>query len=53
MLCNCHSLYAMAQWGREHLELARTLGFTRGRLPVSPPYIWYSVAWIKVPLRRP
>ena len=33
MLCNCHSLYAMAQWGREHLELAQTLGFTRQQTP--------------------
>ncbi len=33
MLCDCHSLYAMAQWGREHLELAQTLGFTRKQTP--------------------
>src|ERR671919_155970 len=29
MLCNCHSLYAIAQWGWEHWGLAQTLGFTR------------------------
>jgi hypothetical protein len=33
MLGNCHSLYAIAQWGREHLELAQTLGFTREQTP--------------------
>ena len=33
MLCNCHSLYAIAQWGREHPELAQTLGFTRKESP--------------------
>jgi hypothetical protein len=33
MLCNCHSLYAMAQWGREHPELASTLGFKRKQTP--------------------
>jgi len=33
MLCNCHSLYAIAQWGREHRELAQTLGFTRAQTP--------------------
>ena len=32
-LCNCRSLYAMAQWGREHLKLALTLGFTREETP--------------------
>lgn len=33
MLCDCHSLYAISQWGREHLELAQTLGFTREQTP--------------------
>jgi hypothetical protein len=33
MLCNCHSLYAIAQWGREHADLAQSLGFTRERTP--------------------
>lgn len=33
MLCNCHSLYAIAQWGREHEELALKLGFTRSKTP--------------------
>jgi hypothetical protein len=33
MLCNCHSLYAIAQWGRAHPELAQTLGFTRKETP--------------------
>ena len=28
-----HSLYAMAQWGREHWGLAQTLGFTPGQTP--------------------
>ena len=29
MLCNCRSLFAIAQWGRDHDELAKPLGFTR------------------------
>ena len=29
MLGDCRSLYAMAQWGRDHPELARALGFAR------------------------
>jgi len=33
MLCNCHSLYAIAQWGQEHEELALKLGFTRRKTP--------------------
>lgn len=33
MLCNCHSLYAISQWGREHGELAQALGFTREQTP--------------------
>lgn len=33
MLCGCNSLYAIAQWGREHPELAKGLGFTRQRTP--------------------
>ena len=33
MLGGCRSLYAIAQWGREHPELARSLGFTRERTP--------------------
>src|SRR5918996_3449230 len=33
MLCNCHSLYAIAQWGREHPELIQALGFTREQTP--------------------
>ncbi|HZA25621.1 MAG TPA: ISAs1 family transposase [Dehalococcoidia bacterium] len=33
MLSNCHSLYAIAQWGREHAELALQLGFTRTKTP--------------------
>lgn len=33
MLSNCHSLYAIMQWGREHSELAETLGFTRKQTP--------------------
>ena len=32
MLCGCNSLYAIAQWGREHKGLARTLGFS-GQTP--------------------
>ncbi len=28
-----YSLYAMAQWGREHWGLAQTLGFTPGQTP--------------------
>ena len=27
MLANCHSLYAIHQWGREHGDLAPRLGF--------------------------
>jgi DDE_Tnp_1-associated len=33
MLCNCHSLYAIFQWGREHEELALELGFKGGKTP--------------------
>jgi len=33
MLCGARSLYAIAQWGREHPELAETLGFTRKETP--------------------
>ena len=33
MLGGCRSLYAIAQWGREHPELARSLGFTREQTP--------------------
>ncbi len=33
MMSNCHSLYAIAQWGREHEELALKLGFTRTKTP--------------------
>jgi hypothetical protein len=31
MLCGCRSLFAIAQWGRDHDELAETLGFKRKR----------------------
>ena len=33
MLSGARSLYALAQWGREHLELAQPLGFCRERTP--------------------
>ncbi len=33
MLTNCHSLYAIHQWGREHAELAPRLGFKGGNTP--------------------
>jgi DDE family transposase len=33
MLCGCRSLYAIAQWGRDHPELAPALGFRPGRTP--------------------
>ena len=33
MLGGARSLYAIAQWGREHPELAQTLGFNRERTP--------------------
>ena len=33
MLGGCRSLYAMAQWGRDHPELAQALGFTREQTP--------------------
>ena len=33
MMSNCHSLYALAQWGREHEELAPKLGFTGPKTP--------------------
>ncbi len=32
-LCGARSLYAIAQWGRDHPELAETLGFTREQTP--------------------
>ncbi|MEK7281033.1 MAG: transposase family protein [Chloroflexota bacterium] len=33
MLCGARSLYAIAQWGREHDELTKALGFSRERTP--------------------
>lgn len=33
MICNCHSLYAIAQWGRGHKELAPKLGFKSHQTP--------------------
>ena len=33
MLSGCRSLLAIAQWGRDHSELAPDLGFTRKELP--------------------
>ena len=33
ILGGARSLYAIAQWGREHPELAQTLGFSRERPP--------------------
>lgn len=33
MLCGARSLYAIAQWGREHRKVARALGFDRGVTP--------------------
>ena len=35
MLCNCHSLYAIHQWGREHAWLAPRLGFKGTRTPAT------------------
>ena len=35
MLCNCHSLYAIYQWGREHAELAPLLGFKGTKTPAT------------------
>jgi hypothetical protein len=33
MLSGARSLYAIAQWGREHPQFAQTLGFSRERTP--------------------
>ena len=33
MLGGARSLYAIAQWGREHPQLARSLGFSREQTP--------------------
>lgn len=33
MLSGARSLYAIAQWGREHPELSQTLGFQREKTP--------------------
>lgn len=33
MLCGARSLYAIAQWGREHRQVARALGFDREATP--------------------
>ena len=33
MLSGARSLYAIAQWGREHPQFARSLGFSRERTP--------------------
>ena len=42
MLGGCRSLYAIAQWGRGHSELAQALGFTReqtsGAAPLHPAF---------------
>ena len=35
MLCNCHSLYAIYQWGWEHAELAPLLGFKGTKTPAT------------------
>ena len=35
MLCNCHSLYAIHQWGREHAGLAPSLGFKGAKTPAT------------------
>ena len=35
MLSGSRSLYAIAQWGREHPEFARTLGGSRQRTPCA------------------
>ena len=35
MLCNCHSLYAIHQWGREHAGLAPLLGFKGTQTPAT------------------
>src|SRR5260370_17433907 len=38
MRCGARSLYAIAQWGREHpAEVVRTLGFARVRTPGVAP----------------
>ena len=33
MLSGARSLYAIAQWGQEHPQLAQSLGFSRERTP--------------------
>ena len=53
MLGGCRSLYAIAQWGRGHPELARSLGFTReqppGVAPLHPAFRrWAGVAFAAV-----
>ncbi len=42
MLGGARSLYAMAQWGREHPELTQTLGFDREKTPcvATPHYLF-------------
>ena len=36
MLSGARSLYAIAQWGREHPQFAQSLGFSRERTPCVP-----------------
>ena len=45
MLCNCHSLYAIYQWGREHAELAPLLGFKGTKTPATLLCTRYSNGW--------
>jgi hypothetical protein len=51
MLCNCHSLYAIFQWGREHEELALKLGFKGAKPQLYLPYVRYSDGSTKQLLR--
>ena len=41
MLSGARSLYAIAQWGREHPQLAQSLGFSGSRPPAWPRCITY------------
>ena len=53
MLSGARSLYAHRQWGREHPQLARSLGFSRERTRPWRPCITCSGAWALMFSSRP
>ena len=50
MLANCHSLYAIHQWGREHGDLAPRLGFKGSKTPaVSTLHLVFKLDFTQNP----